>query len=428
MPYPESVPDFPPEFLWGSATAAHQVEGGNTNSDWWAWEHAAGTLAAEPSGDAIDHYHRYDDDFALLASLGQNAHRISVEWSRIEPAPGEFSAAALAHYRRVLDSLARHGLTSFVTLYHKTLPRWFSERGGWLAPDAVERFENYVEVVAEALGDRIAYACTINEPQIIAVFGHATGQFPPALTDIEAAAQVNKTLMLAHRRAVNALRLGAGKPLVGVCLQLVPMRPARAHDDDDIAAAAWLQHVMTDSHIDELSAGGDVGDFVGLQYYTRATIDSRLPELIAPAPSGVEVTEMGWEVYPAGFGAVLQRTAEVGLPIVVTENGLATTDDHQRVRFLASHLSELKRALDDGVDVRGYLHWSAFDNFEWNHGHRPTFGLIGIDRARDLRRIVRPSAVAYGRLARTGNLCEIAVHEDEQDLAEAAPIRVATGG
>jgi beta-glucosidase len=401
------VADFPPDFLWGSATAAHQVEGGNTNNDWWAWEHAKGTLAAEPSGDAIDHFHRYDDDFALLASLGQNAHRISLEWSRIEPAPGEFSAAALAHYRRVLDSLARHGLTSFVTLYHKTLPRWFSDRGGWLSPDAVERFERYVEVVAAALGDRIAYACTINEPQIVAVFAHATGQFPPALNDTEAAAQVNKTLMLAHRRAVQVLRLGPGASRVGVCLQLAPMQTARPNDDADTAATAWLQHVMTDSHIDELASGGDVGDFVGLQYYTRATIDSRLPELIAPAPAGVETTEMGWEVYPAGFGAMLRRAADTGLPVVVTENGLATTDDSQRVRFLASHLAELKQAIDEGTDVRGYLHWSAFDNFEWNRGYRPTFGLIGIDRADGLRRVVRPSAVAYGRVARTGNLCEL---------------------
>src|SRR5512142_2276769 len=156
--------DFPEGFLWSTSTAAHQVEGGNVNNDWWAWEHTPGSTAVEPSGDAIDHYHRFDDDFRLLAELGQNAHRLSIEWSRIEPAPGEWSVAALDHYKRVLDSLAAHGLTAFVTLMHFTVPRWFAERGGWVAADAVELFGRYVERVGRALGDRIPYACTINEP------------------------------------------------------------------------------------------------------------------------------------------------------------------------------------------------------------------------------------------------------------------------
>jgi len=403
------VADFPPDFLWGSATSAHQVEGGNTNNDWWRWEHTAGSSAAEPSGDCIDHYSRYDEDFRLLASLGQNAHRFSLEWSRIEPAPGEFSRAALDHYRRVLDSLNTHGLVSFATLYHKTLPVWFADRGGWLAPDAVELFERYVAAVAVALGDRIEFACTINEPQIISVFAHATGQFPPAMRDAEAATQVNKTLMLAHRRAVDVFRSTAPASRVGVCLQLAPFEPARPDDEDDVAATQWLRNAMTDAHIDDLTAGGDVGDFVGLQYYTRARVDSRLPELLAFAAPGVESTQMGWEVHPAGFGEMLRRIADTGLPIVVTENGIATNDDRQRIAYLQTHLAELKRALDDGVDVRGYLHWSAFDNFEWNHGYHPTFGLIGIDRDDHLRRVVRPSAVAYGQVAATGSLAALTV-------------------
>ena len=150
---------FPSTFLWGSSTAAHQVEGGNHNNDWWDWEHDPASPAVESSGDAIDHLHRYDEDFALLASLGQNAHRLSLEWSRIEPAPGEFSRAALDHYARVLDSLTAHGLTAFVTLYHFTLPRWFAARGGWLADDALKVFGRYVERVAAALGDRSAKVC-----------------------------------------------------------------------------------------------------------------------------------------------------------------------------------------------------------------------------------------------------------------------------
>lgn len=163
--------DFPRDFLWGSSTAAHQVEGGNTNNDWWRWEHTPGSTAREPSGDAIDHWNRYESDFALLASLGQNAHRFSIEWSRIEPAEGEFSTAALDHYARVLDSLAGYGLTAFTTVYHFTLPVWFAERGGWLADGALDLFARYVGRVADAIGDLIPYACTVNEPQVVPATG-----------------------------------------------------------------------------------------------------------------------------------------------------------------------------------------------------------------------------------------------------------------
>ena len=396
------MPDFPPDFLWGSATAAHQVEGGCTNNDWWAWEHAEGSTAVESSGDAIDHFSRYDEDYALLASLGQNAHRISLEWSRIEPAPGEFSDAALDHYARVLDSLARHGLTAFVTMHHFTLPVWFADRGGWLAPDAVELFARYVAVVAERLGDRIPYACTINEPQIVALMGYAVGHFPPGVQDHAAAVQVNEVLMKAHRAAVAALRACPAK--VGVCLQLPLIEPLRADDESDVMVADLLRGLMVDSHLQDLRDGGDVGDFVGLQYYFRMRIDASRHDFQAPPPDGAETTQMGWEVFPAGFGQMLRRVADARLPVVVTENGIATADDRQRVRFLRSHLRELAGALADGVDVRGYLHWSAFDNFEWAHGYAPTFGLVGIERADRLRRVVRPSAVLYGEVARTGSL------------------------
>lgn len=399
------MPEFPPDFLWGSATAAHQVEGGCTNNDWWAWEHAPGSGCAEPSGDAIDQFTRYDEDFALLAALGQNAHRISLEWSRIEPAPGEFSEAALAHYGRVLDSLARHGLTAFVTLHHFTLPGWFAARGGWLAEDAVDVFARYVAVVAERLGSRLPYVCTINEPQVVALMGYAVGAFPPGLQDHEKALQVNSVLMRAHRAAVTALR--GCHAQVGVCLQLPLIEPLRPEDEGDGMVADLVRGLMVDSHLDDLTAGGDVGDFVGLQYYTRMRMDASRADFQAPPPADAETTQMGWEVWPEGFGQVLRRVASAGLPVVVTENGIATADDAQRVRYLRSHLHELAAALSDGVDARGYLVWSAFDNFEWAHGYAPTFGLIGIDRADGLRRVVRPSAVLYGEVARTGSLAAL---------------------
>ena len=396
--------DFPADFLWGSSTAAHQVEGGNTNNDWWDWEHAPGTKATESSGDAIDQWHRYPDDFALLASLGQNAHRFSLEWSRIEPAEGEFSRAALDHYRRVLASLRHNDLTPFTTLYHFTLPRWFAKRGGWLAEDALDIFTRYVQRVAAALGDELSYVGTINEPQVLSAMGYLTGSFPPGMQDRDTAIRVNRLLAEAHRRAVGVLRAGPGRPQIGTCLQIAPAEPFRPGDEADIALADRLRVYNEETHIEDLRAAEDPGDFVGLQYYSRLRVDARNPAMQADLPEGTEVSQMGWEVYPEGFAQALTSVASSGLPVLVTENGIATADDSQRVRYLASHLEVLQRARETGVDVRGYFHWSAFDNFEWSHGYGPTFGLIGVERDNGFRRVVKASAVLYGEVARTGSL------------------------
>jgi beta-glucosidase len=398
------VPDFPETFLWGSSTAAHQVEGGNVNNDWWAWEHAPYSTALEPSGDAIDQYHRYEEDFALLASLGQNAHRLSVEWSRIEPAPGEFSTAALEHYRRVLGALAEQGLTAFVTLHHFTNPRWFAEAGGWAAPGAVAAFARFCERVATHLGDLIPYACTINEPQIVARLGYLTGYHPPGLANPTLWRRVTRALIAAHGEALDALGAGPGSPKAGICLQMPALEPARPEDPGCVALAEEWQREMIELYLAEAAKG----DYLGVQYYSRERLDPAVPGYAAPPPEGAELTLMGWEIHPDGLRQTLHSAARAGLPIVITENGIATADDAQRVAYLRSHLAAVKQAMDEGVDVRGYLYWSSFDNFEWSEGYRPTFGLIGIDREDGLRRVARPSAEAYGRLARTGELAALA--------------------
>lgn len=391
--------EFPEGFLFGSSTAAHQVEGGNANNDWWAWEHAAGTPAAEPSGDAIDQYHRYAEDFALLASLGQNAHRMSLEWSRIEPEPGEFSRAALEHYRRVLGTLAEHGLEAFVTLHHFTNPRWFSARGGWAARDAVETFERYCECVGEALGDLMPWACTINEPQIVSRMGYLEGWFPPGIINPGLWRKVTRTFVAAHAAAVRALGAGAGDPKPGICLQLPDFEPARPGDPDCEAFTAEIRREMADVYLEDLP-----GAFVGVQYYTRERLDPGLPGHHGPPPAGAPLTQMGWELNPDGLGRAIRLAAGSGLPVVITENGIATADDGMRIAYMRSHLEQVAQALRDGIDVRGFMYWSAFDNFEWNEGYRPLFGMVGIDREDGLRRIVRPSARAYGELARTRSL------------------------
>jgi beta-glucosidase len=409
------VPDFPPDFLWGSSTAAHQVEGGNTNNDWWAWEHAPNSTVVESSGDGIDHLNRYESDYALLASLGQNAHRFSFEWSRIEPAEGEFSRAALDHYKRVLDSLHRHQLTPFATLFHFTVPRWFAERGGWLAPGALELFGRYAERVATALGDLVPYMGTVNEPQVVALMGYLAGGFPPGLQDLETARLANRTFAQAHRTAVAAVRSGSSSTRVGTCLQIPYIQPLRPDDEQDRALAARFKGFFADTHLDDLRAADDPGDFVGLQYYGRDLMDATSPTFKAPAPSDAEVSSMGWEVHPDGFGQVLREVNQVGLPVVVTENGIATGDDRQRVRYLAGHLAALRSAMDEGVDVRGYFHWSSFDNYEWG-SYGPRFGLIGIDREDGYRRVVRPSAVLYGEVARNGRLAPLAAAVEDRPM------------
>ena len=377
---------FPAGFLFGSSTAAHQVEGGNTNNDWWAWEHTEGSTASEPSGAAIDQWNRYPEDFALLAGLGQNAHRLSLEWSRIEPVPGEFSGAAIAHYRGVLESLAENGLTAFVTLHHFTNPLWFAERGGWLAGDAVERFTRYCERVSRELGELMPWTCTINEPQIVALFGYLTGHHPPGVQDAEAWRRVTRTLIEAHRAVVDLF------PRAGLCLQMPDLQ-----GDEELRSVA--QREMIDVYLDDLP-----GAFAGVQYYTRMVLDPGAPGLVADPPDDVRTTQMGWEIHPEGLLKALRSAARAGLPLVVTENGIATSNDSERIDYLESHLASVLEALSEGIDVRGYMYWSSFDNFEWAEGYRPQFGLVGIDRANDLRREVRPSAHAFGRVARTGRL------------------------
>ncbi|HSR15715.1 MAG TPA: glycoside hydrolase family 1 protein [Gemmatimonadales bacterium] len=381
---------FPPGFLWGTATSAHQVEGGNWNSDWWAWEHAPGSPCAEPSGDAIDHYHRYREDIALLAELGFGAYRFSLEWSRIEPEEGEFSAAALDHYARVAAACRDAGIEPIVTLHHFTSPRWVAEVGGWTAPVVAERFERFADRVMRRLGDEPGRVCTINEPNIVASMGYLIGLFPPGERDEGRRQQANRVLADAHRRAVGAVR-SASPARVGLTLAMPDyqsvdggdVEPERSIDEDIFLAAA----------------AGD--DFVGVQTYTRIRVG---PSGVLGPERGVPTTQMGWEFWPEALEAALRRAHKAtGLPVLVTENGIATNDDTDRIAFTERALQGMLRCLADGIPVEGYCHWSAFDNFEWALGYRPTFGLIAVDRATQAR-IPKPSAKWLGGIARRNAL------------------------
>lgn len=398
---PDATRDFPADFLWGSATSAHQVEGANVNSDWWAFEHDPTTAARESSGDGIDHLNRFAQDFELLGSLGHNAHRFSVEWARIEPAEGEFSHAALDHYARVLESLRHHRLAAFMTLHHFTLPRWFADRGGWLAPDALGIFDRYCRTVLERLGGQAPFVCTINEPQMVALHGYLEGYHPPGRTVPELWHRVGRVLLAAHRVAVRAAHdLSDAKP--GLVVQLPLLAPVR---DDPVtrASCAAFEAQIVDLYLDGLS-GPDRGDWLGVQYYRKQWVDPASPTHFAAPPAGTQLTQMGWAVHPDGLREMLHRAAQTGLPLYVTENGIATEDDRERIEYLESHLRAVARARSEGVDVRGYLHWSAFDNFEWAEGYQPKFGMIGVDRANGFRRAPKPSARAFARVAASGRI------------------------
>ncbi|WP_329125075.1 glycoside hydrolase family 1 protein [Streptomyces sp. NBC_01465] len=386
----------PDGFLWGASTAAHQIEGGNTNSDWWEFEHSAIPYVKEPSGDACDSYHRWREDMDLLAELGFTDYRFSIEWARIEPAPGEFSHAAIAHYRRMVEGARERGLRPMVTLHHFTAPRWFAQRGGWAAAGSDELFARYLTAAAPIYATDVAHACTINEPNILAVMAAAqaalaSGQAvnfaenPPAPDGA-----TTDALIRAHARAVETVKSLAPQVSTGWSVANLVCQPLSGAED----VAAAFRHPRVDVFLE--AARGD--DWLGVQAYTRTLIG---PNGRLPVPEGAERTLMGWEYYPQALGHALRHSASVsgGTPLIVTENGIATTDDARRIDYTTGALDSLSAAMRDGIDVRGYFHWSALDNYEWGR-YEPTFGLIAVDRETFVR-TPKPSAAWLGAIGST---------------------------
>jgi beta-glucosidase len=380
---------FPDGFLWGTATAAHQVEGGNWNNDWWAWEHTPGSGVKEPSGDACDHWHRYPEDIALLAGLGFDVYRFSLEWSRIEPEEGEWSRASLDHYRRMCATCHELGMLPVVTFHHFTTPRWLAGQGGWENGAAADRFGRYCERAIAAIGDLVPWACTINEPNIVALMGYLAAMFPPGRQDVEARRRVNDVLIDAHRKAVEAIRSGPGDARVGLTLAMSQWWPV----DGGETRVERIRRNMEDVFLE--AARED--DFIGVQTYSRIRIG---PEGALGPEEGVETTIMGYEFWPQALEATVRRAFDVtdGVPVFVTENGIAATDDARRIEFIRRALRGVRACLDDGISVVGYTYWSALDNFEWSLGYGPTFGLIEVDRGTFQRR-PKPSAIWLGNVA-----------------------------
>lgn len=375
---------FPDGFTWGTATAAHQIEGGNTNNDWWAFEHDPSSMASESSGDATDSYHRWREDADIVAALGLDNYRFSLEWSRIEPADGEFSQAALDHYARMCEGLKERGVDPVVTFHHFTSPQWLADQGGWENPATADRFATFVEKASARLDGLMAKACTINEPNIVAICGYTLGVFPPGRAEgMTKADEIGDVFVDAHCKAVDAVRTNAPGTPVGLT---VSASEWVAVDGGD-ALMAEQRRIMEDRYYDAVE--GD--DFLGIQTYSRTRVG---PEGGLGAEEGVPTLIMGYEYWPQSLEATLRRAWDYTggrIPLLVTENGIGTDDDTQRIAYLQAALEGVLRAVADGIDVRGYTCWSLLDNFEWSFGYVPKFGLVEVDRT-TFARTPKPSA------------------------------------
>ncbi|MCG7286544.1 family 1 glycosylhydrolase [Cellulomonas sp. ACRRI] len=389
-PLPDSVPA-PDGFLWGAATAGHQVEGGNTNASNWLLEHQPGTHVEEVSGDACDSYHRYPEDIRLLADAGLTAYRFSLEWARIEPARDEVSRAQLDHYRRMIDTCRDRGVEPVVTLHHFTVPAWQHHEGGWYAPDVVDRFRRYTEAAATILDD-VRWVVTINEPNMMVNQADARIDTEVGVSWPGPSPHASRVIAAAHHAAVEVLR-GLGHVRSGWSVANQDYQALPGAEEVRDAWAYWREDFFLEQSRDD--------DFVGVQAYLRTVIG---PDGPVEHPADVERTLIGWEYYPAALGHALRHTRDVtgGVPMLVTENGIATDDDDRRVAYTTGALAGLAAAVEDGCDVRGYLHWSLLDNYEWG-SYRPTFGLVAVDRA-TFARTPKPSLAWLGSLARAGVL------------------------
>ena len=428
----------PQDFLVGAATAAHQVEGNNIHSDYWAMEHMKYGNFNEPSLDAVDHYNRYEEDIKMVAEAGLNAYRFSIEWARIEPKQGVYDENEIEHYRKVLTCCRENGVEPIVTMMHFTSPKWLIENGGWENEATVEAFKNYCQYVTEQLGDLMHYVCTINEAnmgiQVAAISARYRAQMMAKMQrmqqggaeekkDLEGTAQVGMNfndmmanmqkqkeenveifgtdtlqtfvsartpegdmlVIRAHQAARAAMKAVKPELQIGLTLSLHDIQAQEG--GEETAAKEWVDEFT--NYVPYIKED----DFFGLQNYSRSLIG---PNGILPVPEGAEITQMDYEYYPEGLEHVIRRVyEEMPMPIMVTENGIATADDTRRVAYIQTAMKGVENCIQDGIPVKGYMYWSMMDNFEWQKGFGMTFGLISVDRTTQTR-TAKPSLTVLG--------------------------------
>lgn len=421
-------------FMVGAATAAHQVEGNNCHNDCWAQEQMPHSSYAEPSLDAVDHYHRYEEDIRLMADAGLNAYRFSIEWARIEPEEGVFDAAEVEHYRKVIACCKANGLEPLVTLHHFSSPVWLIAKGGWEADTVVADFARYVTYIIKELGGELRYVCTINEAnmgvQVAAIARRYMLQMQAsnakaASSDGSVQMGINLEKMLANRKAAaeeNIAVFGTDTPQCFTCARtsngdLLIMKAHQAakaaikalYPEMQVGLSLSLHDIQPQPGAEKRAAEEwaeefthylpyiQEDDFLGVQNYTRTLMG---PDGSLPAPEDAEMTQMNYEFYPQALEHVLRAVAkEFKGSLIVTENGVATADDTRRVEFIDIATDGVARCVKDGLPVKGYFYWSLMDNFEWQKGYSMTFGLIAVDRAGGQKRTAKPSLNFLGSCA-----------------------------
>jgi beta-glucosidase len=396
------------EFLWGTATAAYQIEGGNFNNDWWEWERSGHIKGGDSAQVACDSWNHWRDDLDASDWLGANAYRFSVEWSRLEPEEGRFNEAALARYLDMLQEMKKRGIEPVLTLHHFTLPLWLARRGGCESADFAQAFARFCSFVVPILGPLVRWWVTINEPNVVAALGYLYGVFPPGVKSLGRTRIVMRNLILAHAAGYRIIKKVRSDAQISIALNMLNATPASPALQDRLAARL-IDQAYHRSFLDACTSG-KVGlpmtlagripeaartmDYIGLNYYTRNYFALRLKGGLVEVRKQVSRSDMDQEMYPQGFYQALKEVGSYGLPVMVTEHGIADREDRWRAGYLRECLDWMKKAMSEGVQVTGYLHWSLLDNFEWNEGYSQRFGLFQVD-FKTLLRTPRPSAAAY---------------------------------
>lgn len=419
--------EFPKDFFWGAATSAYQVEGDNSNSDWWEWGKRVGLK--EPSGRASRHYELYREDFDLAKTLEHNTHRLSIEWSRIESQEGRFSSRELGHYRDVILALKERSLEPIVTLHHFTNPLWFANLGAWANKKADKYFLRYVEQIVNALCDQVRFWVTINEPMVYVYHAYILGVWPPQEKSLLKARLVTNNLISSHIKAYRLIhsiykernlsrpsfKAGAfnegrdlSSPMVSIAKNIQAFEPCSPAPRNKIAV--YLRNKLFNLEFLRQLIRHNTLDFIGINYYTRSLVEvegwgirNLLLDVCKSRHSELKKNSLGWDIYPQGLYNLLLNLKRFNLPIFILENGICTEDDNLRWDFIYAHLKQIKLALDQGVNLLGYLYWSLLDNYEWDKGFSPRFGLLEVDY-HTYKRNIRNSARSFAEVCKTGIL------------------------
>lgn len=403
--------EFPKGFLWGAATSAHQVEGNNINSDWWEWEKRVGL--PQTSGQACRHYQLYKEDFALASQLSHNVHRLSVEWSRIEPEEGRFREEEINHYREVILSLKQLNIEPIVTLHHFTSPLWLAKLSGWDNRKIEGYFLRYVEKVVGALCDKVDYWVTINEPMVYTYYSYIMGSWPPQEKSFLKAKKVIDNMANSHIKAYGLIhdiysRKKLSSPSVSIAHNMqafVPCNPALKN-----RFAVYLRDKIFNRDFIERLIRNNTLDFIGVNYYTRGLIEvegwglnNLLMDVCKKGHDPLKKNTMGWDIYPRGIHDLLLKLKKYNLPVFILENGICVDDDNTRWEYIYEHLKNVHLAIEQGVKVLGYIYWSLLDNFEWDKGFIPRFGLIEVDY-HTYKRTIRESARKFSLVCKSNQL------------------------